>query len=57
MLTLSRYSPGDIAAIQPIAEASDVDSFLVSVGWANNADQPFKIVASGTFAADSCSTG
>lgn len=37
------YNPGDVAVIHPIAMDSDVDSFLVMMGWANDADTPFSI--------------
>ena len=37
------YEPGDIAVIDPIVPAPDVDSFLINMGWANIADEPFKV--------------
>lgn len=33
-----RYSPGDVAVIHPQAASEDVDAFLISMGWANTAD-------------------
>jgi sulfite reductase alpha subunit-like flavoprotein len=38
-----RYNPGDVAVIHPSAAASEVDSFLVTMGWANVADDFFTI--------------
>jgi sulfite reductase alpha subunit-like flavoprotein len=38
-----RYNPGDVAVIHPFATASEVDSFLVTMGWANVADDFFTI--------------
>ncbi|KIK93213.1 hypothetical protein PAXRUDRAFT_829176 [Paxillus rubicundulus Ve08.2h10] len=38
------YRPGDVAVIHPIALDSEVDSFLVLMGWANSADEPFTII-------------
>jgi hypothetical protein len=38
-----RYNPGDVAVIHPFAAASEVDSFLVTMGWANVADDFFTI--------------
>ncbi|KAI9463486.1 riboflavin synthase domain-like protein [Boletus coccyginus] len=37
------YLPGDVVVIHPIVLASEVDSLLVSMGWANTADEPFSI--------------
>ncbi|KIJ64288.1 hypothetical protein HYDPIDRAFT_133001 [Hydnomerulius pinastri MD-312] len=37
------YRPGDVTVIHPIALDSEVDSFLVTMGWANIADEPFMI--------------
>ncbi|KAI0819009.1 riboflavin synthase domain-like protein [Irpex lacteus] len=37
------YRPGDIAVIHPIVPAPDVESFLVNMGWANIADDPFTV--------------
>ncbi|TFY74580.1 hypothetical protein EWM64_g9432 [Hericium alpestre] len=37
------YEPGDVAVIHPEASPIDVDSFLTTVGWANDADQPIRI--------------
>lgn len=42
-MTSGSYNPGDVAVIHPIAVDSDVDSFLVMMGWANDADTPFSI--------------
>ena len=38
-----RYNPGDVAVIHPFAAASEVDSFLVTMGWANIADDLFTV--------------
>lgn len=38
-----RYEPGDIAVIAPEMPAADVDAFLIAMGWANIADEPFTI--------------
>jgi len=38
-----RYKPGDVAVIHPFAAASEVDSFLVTMGWANVADNLFAV--------------
>ncbi|KAG1894003.1 riboflavin synthase domain-like protein [Suillus fuscotomentosus] len=38
-----KYSPGDVAVIHPSAAASEVDSFLVTMGWANVADDFFTV--------------
>ncbi|KAL4070336.1 hypothetical protein J3A83DRAFT_4094448 [Scleroderma citrinum] len=37
------YNPGDVAVIHPTAMDTEVDSFLVMMGWANVADTPFSI--------------
>ncbi|OCH90075.1 riboflavin synthase domain-like protein [Obba rivulosa] len=37
------YNPGDIAIIHPEAAAADVEAFLVSIGYANVADEPIAI--------------
>ncbi|KAH7912072.1 riboflavin synthase domain-like protein [Hygrophoropsis aurantiaca] len=37
------YNPGDVAVIHPVADSSEVDSFLITMGWANTADTPFRI--------------
>ncbi|KAI0682536.1 riboflavin synthase domain-like protein [Cytidiella melzeri] len=37
------YDPGDIAVIQPQLSAPEVDSFLITMGWANVADDPFTV--------------
>ncbi|KAJ3540375.1 hypothetical protein NM688_g6234 [Phlebia brevispora] len=39
----SSYEPGDIAVIAPEAPEADVEAFLISMGWANIADEPFSI--------------
>ncbi|KAF7330350.1 NADPH-dependent diflavin oxidoreductase 1 [Mycena venus] len=39
----TRFSPGDVAVIRPLALSSDVESFLDSVGWLDVADVPFRI--------------
>jgi len=33
-----RYNPGDVAVIHPEASPVEVESFLISMGWANSAD-------------------
>ncbi|PSR76808.1 hypothetical protein PHLCEN_2v8189 [Hermanssonia centrifuga] len=38
-----QYGPGDIAVIEPEVSAADVDAFLISMGWANSADETFTI--------------
>ncbi|KAG1797022.1 riboflavin synthase domain-like protein [Suillus plorans] len=38
-----KYNPGDVAVIHPSAAASEVDSFLVTMGWANVADDFFTV--------------
>ncbi|KAG2064219.1 riboflavin synthase domain-like protein [Suillus decipiens] len=38
-----KYNPGDVVVIHPCAVASEVDSFLVTMGWANVADDFFTI--------------
>ncbi|KAH9477144.1 NADPH-dependent diflavin oxidoreductase 1 [Psilocybe cubensis] len=38
-----QYSPGDVAVIHPVALESDVESFLITMGWQNVADEPFEI--------------
>ncbi|KAG2130147.1 uncharacterized protein EDB93DRAFT_87346 [Suillus bovinus] len=38
-----QYNPGDVAVIHPSAAASEVDSFLVTMGWANDADDFFTV--------------
>jgi len=42
-MTSGSYNPGDVAVIHPITMDSEVDSFLVTMGWANDADTPFSI--------------
>ncbi|KAH7888220.1 hypothetical protein F5I97DRAFT_1806465 [Phlebopus sp. FC_14] len=37
------YRPGDVAVVHPVALDSEVDNFLVTMGWANVADEPFAI--------------
>ncbi|KAH7924413.1 riboflavin synthase domain-like protein [Leucogyrophana mollusca] len=37
------YEPGDVAVIHPVAEGPEVDSFLITMGWANIADDLFSI--------------
>ncbi|KAF9219893.1 riboflavin synthase domain-like protein [Gyrodon lividus] len=37
------YLPGDVAVIHPIALDLEVDNFLVTMGWANIADECFAI--------------
>ncbi|TCD66631.1 NAPDH-dependent diflavin reductase [Steccherinum ochraceum] len=38
-----KYSPGDVAVIHPELSAAHVDSFLISVGYANTADDLFTV--------------
>ncbi|KZP05434.1 riboflavin synthase domain-like protein, partial [Athelia psychrophila] len=38
-----QYKPGDVAVIHPEASSLDVEPFLVSMGWANNADEMYRI--------------
>ncbi|OAX32629.1 riboflavin synthase domain-like protein [Rhizopogon vinicolor AM-OR11-026] len=38
-----KYNPGDVAVIHPFAAASEVDSFLVTMGWASVADDLFTV--------------
>jgi hypothetical protein len=44
-LTVTSYEPGDVAVIHPEALAGDVESLLVSLGWANIGDDRFEIRA------------
>ena len=37
------YNPGDVPVIHPFAAASEVDSFLVTMGWANIAGDLFTV--------------
>ncbi|KAF9231055.1 hypothetical protein BU15DRAFT_90988 [Melanogaster broomeanus] len=37
------YQPGDVVVIHPTALDSEVDNFLVTMGWANTTDEPFTI--------------
>ncbi|EIW74789.1 riboflavin synthase domain-like protein [Coniophora puteana RWD-64-598 SS2] len=37
------YRPGDVAVIHPVAEESEVELFLVTMGWASIADELFTI--------------
>ncbi|KAG2137490.1 riboflavin synthase domain-like protein [Suillus clintonianus] len=38
-----KYNPGDVAVIHPSAAASEVDSFLATMGWENAADDLFTV--------------
>lgn len=38
-----RYAPGDVAVIHPELLASQVDAFLISMGYTNTADDEFTI--------------
>ncbi|KAG2095664.1 uncharacterized protein F5147DRAFT_818907, partial [Suillus discolor] len=38
-----KYNPGDVAVIHPSAAASEVNSFLVTMGWTNVADDFFTV--------------
>ncbi|KAH8996771.1 riboflavin synthase domain-like protein [Lactarius akahatsu] len=37
------YDPGDVAVVHPKASLADVDSFLVTMGWSNVADDPIRM--------------
>ncbi|KAJ3507247.1 hypothetical protein NLJ89_g6413 [Agrocybe chaxingu] len=37
------YSPGDVAVIHPSASSKDVDGFLETMEWDEEADEPFEI--------------
>ncbi|KAJ7678562.1 hypothetical protein B0H17DRAFT_1161341 [Mycena rosella] len=39
----TRFSPGDVAVVRPLALASDVDTFLRSMYWLDVADIPLRI--------------
>lgn len=43
LLMSARYAPGDIVVIEPQVPAPDVESFLIQMGWANTADEPFTV--------------
>jgi hypothetical protein len=44
LLMLNRkYSPGDSTLIRPFAAPLEVDSFLVTMGWSNVADDLFAV--------------
>ncbi|KAF7975974.1 hypothetical protein HWV62_8118 [Athelia sp. TMB] len=38
-----QYKPGDVAVIHPEASDLDVESFLIAMGWANSADEIYRI--------------
>lgn len=38
-----RYEPGDVAVIHPEVGAAEVDSFIIDLGYANDADTLFRI--------------
>ncbi|KAI0798150.1 riboflavin synthase domain-like protein [Abortiporus biennis] len=38
-----QYAPGDVAVIHPLVPSVDVESFLISMGWSNDADTPYSI--------------
>jgi hypothetical protein len=38
-----RYNPGDVAVVHPFAAVSEVDLFLVTMGWENLADDMFTV--------------
>ncbi|KAK7677189.1 hypothetical protein QCA50_019898 [Cerrena zonata] len=38
-----RYEPGDVAVIHPYAPSAEVESFLISMGYSNIADEPYEI--------------
>jgi hypothetical protein len=38
-----RYNPGDVAVVHPLAAVSEVDLFLVTMGWENLADDMFTV--------------
>ncbi|KAF9476913.1 riboflavin synthase domain-like protein [Pholiota conissans] len=38
-----QYEPGDVAVIHPSASASEVDEFLATMGWEDQAEQPYEI--------------
>jgi sulfite reductase alpha subunit-like flavoprotein len=39
----ARYSPGDVAAIHPIADSEDVDAFLKLSPWSKHVDNHYEI--------------
>jgi len=39
----SRYAPGDVAVIHPVAASEEVDAFLETAGWKDVADDPIHI--------------
>ncbi|KAJ8591222.1 riboflavin synthase domain-like protein, partial [Rhizopogon salebrosus TDB-379] len=38
-----KYNPGDVAVVHPFAAVSEVDLFLVTMGWENLADDMFTV--------------
>jgi sulfite reductase alpha subunit-like flavoprotein len=41
---IDSYEPGDVAVIYPKLSEIEIDSFLISMGWANIADEPYNII-------------
>ena len=40
---ISRYDPGDVVVIHPVASFTDVQTFLRVMGWEDIADAPFSV--------------